>query len=117
MQPSVLIVDDDPAFRRLAARVLAASGLTIAGEAADVERAIEAANRLRPTGALVDVGLPDGNGFDLASALAALPWHPHVVLTSSDEDAGGGGGAAARFPFVPKEQLPNAPLRALLTGD
>jgi DNA-binding NarL/FixJ family response regulator len=119
MRSSVLIVDDDPAFRGLAGRMLAASGLSVAGEAGSVEQAIEAANRLKPDAVLVDIGLPDGSGMDLASTLAALPWRPRVVLTSSDENAAAdsGGSSAARFAFVPKEELPNAPLRWLLTED
>jgi DNA-binding NarL/FixJ family response regulator len=114
MDPSVLIVDDDPGFRSLAARMLTACGLTVAGEAADVEAAIEAANRLKPAAVLVDIGLPDGSGIDLAQALEALPWRPRVLLTSSDDGAAADDGAAP-FPFVAKEELPNAPLRWLLT--
>jgi DNA-binding NarL/FixJ family response regulator len=117
MRPSVLIVDDDPAFRGLAGRMLAASGLSVAGEAGSVRQALEAANRLKPDAVLVDVGLPDGSGMDLASTLAALPWAPRVLITSSDENAAtdGRGGSPARFAFVPKEELPNAPLQWLLT--
>jgi DNA-binding NarL/FixJ family response regulator len=113
---SVLVVDDDPAFRRLAVRVLAAFDLGVAGEAASVAAALAAAAALRPTGVLVDVGLPDGDGIALAGALTALPWRPSVVLTSSDTEAATDGdvdrsGASA---FVPKDQLPNAALDRLL---
>jgi DNA-binding NarL/FixJ family response regulator len=113
---SVLVVDDDPAFRRLARRLLATFGLALAGEADTAASAITAARALRPDAVLVDVGLPDADGVALARELAALPWHPRVVLTSSDAEAATAtevrrSGAAA---FVPKDQLPNAALRSLL---
>jgi DNA-binding NarL/FixJ family response regulator len=119
MESSVLIVDDDPSFRGLAARILAARGLSVAGEAGTVEQAIEAASRLKPQAALVDIGLPDGSGVDLAKALAALPWRPRVLLTSSDDTAAAecSGDSSEHFAFVPKADLPNAPLRWLLTRD
>jgi DNA-binding NarL/FixJ family response regulator len=113
---SVLVVDDDPAFRRLAQRVLASFGLGVVGEAATVATALVAAASLRPAAVLVDVGLPDGDGIALAGKLVALPWHPRVLLTSSDSAAATAhdvdrSGASA---FVPKDQLPNAALDQLL---
>jgi DNA-binding NarL/FixJ family response regulator len=78
------------------------------------------ANALRPDGALVDVGLPDRDGADLARELAALPWRPRVVLTSTDTDAAGfieARGEADALPFVPKQDLTSAPLRRLFTAD
>jgi two-component system nitrate/nitrite response regulator NarL len=81
MAPRVLIVDDDPAFRVLATRLLIAFGLALAGEADSVAAAVAAAGSLRPDAVLVDVGLPDGDGIALAGVLAALPWLPQVVLT------------------------------------
>jgi DNA-binding NarL/FixJ family response regulator len=115
MSGSVLVVDDDPAFRRLAQRMLAAFDLAVAGEADTVASAIAAAGSLRPDAVLVDVGLPDGDGIALARQLTALPWRPRVVLTSSDADAASlsdvrHSGAEA---FVPKDQLPNAALNRL----
>jgi CheY-like chemotaxis protein len=118
MSGCVLIVDDDAAFRRLANRLMAGAGLTVAGEAADAAAALAIAQATRPDGILVDVGLPDRDGVDVARELAALPWGPRVLLTSSDADAqpDGHGAAArvARLPFVPKQDLPNAGLATLL---
>jgi CheY-like chemotaxis protein len=119
MSRSVLVVDDDPAFRRLAHVLLAAFGLVVAGEAGTAAAAIAAAGALRPDAVLVDVGLPDRDGVALAGELAALPWHPRVVLTSSDAEAASQrevrhSGAQA---FVPKDQLPNAALHRLLGGE
>lgn len=120
MAAPVLIVDDDPGFRRLAERMIRAIGLTVVGQAEDVEAAVVAANELRPVAALVDVGLPDGDGIELAHQLASLPWRPRVVLISSDPDAASlarGRADAQALPFVAKEDLPTAPLRRLLTAE
>jgi DNA-binding NarL/FixJ family response regulator len=115
---SVLVVDDDPQFRELAGRLLAASGLTVVGEAGTVAAALEAAVQLRPSAVLVDVELPDGDGVTLARELAALPWRPRVVLTSIDGDITTAGEArlAGARAFVNKSELPNAPLAQLLGG-
>jgi two-component system nitrate/nitrite response regulator NarL len=115
MSGSVLIVDDDPRFRRLASRILAGAGLTVVGEASDARAAVIAANASKPDGILVDVGLPDRDGLELARELLALGWHPRVLLTSSDADAAElVDGRDGTVPFLPKEELPNAPLQALL---
>jgi DNA-binding NarL/FixJ family response regulator len=118
MAGSVLVVDDDPVFRVLARRILAASGLDVVAEAATVVEAMAVAREVRPDAVLVDVGLPDGDGIALARELSALPWRPRVVLTSTDPDAASldavhSAGARA---FVAKEALPNAPLVSLLAG-
>jgi CheY-like chemotaxis protein len=116
---SVLIVDDDPEFRKLAGRLLTAGGLTVIGEADSVAAALEAASRLEPSSVLVDVELPDGDGVALARELAALPWLPWVVLTSIDGDittADEARNAGARA-FVNKADLPGAPLAQLLGGE
>jgi len=113
---SVLVVDDDPEFRELAGRLLAAIGMTVVGEVGSVAAALEAAARLEPSAVLVDIELPDGDGITLARELAALPWHPRVVLTSIDgeittTDEARQAGARA---FVNKADLPSAPLAQLL---
>lgn len=113
------MVDDDAEFRQLARRLLAASGLTVVAEADGVSAALAAAERSRPTAALVDVELADGDGITLARELAALPWRPRVVLTSIDgditttEEAREAGARA----FVNKADLPNTPLARLLGGE
>jgi DNA-binding NarL/FixJ family response regulator len=119
MSASVLLVDDDPAFRQLARRMLTAAGLSVIGEADTVAAAMVAARELRPDSALVDVGLPDGDGITLAGELTALPFPPRIILTSTDVDAAGPddvlrSGAAG---FVPKADLPTVALRNLLAGE
>jgi DNA-binding NarL/FixJ family response regulator len=114
MPTTVLVIDDDPAFRALAVRMLAGMGLAVVGEAGTVEGATRAANTLRPQSVLVDVGLPDGDGVTLAS----LPWRPRVVLTSSDPDATTPANARSvgAASFIAKDDLPGSRLVALLTG-
>jgi DNA-binding NarL/FixJ family response regulator len=77
---TVLIVDDHDSFRRFAKRVLEAGGLTVIGEAADAKTAIRAAAELEPDVVLLDIKLPDGDGFTVAEQIAGA-----VVLTSSHE--------------------------------
>jgi DNA-binding NarL/FixJ family response regulator len=114
---SVLIVDDDAAFRGLALRILRASGFLVVGEAATKAAGMAAAMELRPDAMLVDVRLPDGSGIDLAQAFAQLAWLPRVLVTSSDIEAADEiTGAGLALPFVPKDQLPTAPLALLLAA-
>ena len=112
MRDSVLIVDDDPAFRRLATRMLEEAGLVVAGEAGDARAALAVAVAVRPGGILVDLGLPDRAGVDLARELLTMPGRPRILLTSADADASDAGDGVLRF--IAKEDLPSAPLRALL---
>jgi DNA-binding NarL/FixJ family response regulator len=113
---SVLVVDDDPQFRAIASRLLAASGLTVVGEADCVSAALSVADRLRPSAVLVDAELPDGDGIKLARELAALPWGPRIVLTSIDPDIATADNArcAEAVAFINKVDLANAPLAQLL---
>jgi DNA-binding NarL/FixJ family response regulator len=117
MSPSILIVDDDPIFLSLATRILAQAGLEVVATADDAAGAVSAASATKPDAALVDVGLPDREGVDLAYELAALPWRPRVVLTSTDSDAGYAIEAPdghPKLPFIPKDELANGQLPGLL---
>ena len=67
---SVLVVDDDASFRQLATRTLRSWGYVVVGEAGTVAQAVECADELRPVAAVVDIGLPDGDGFELAQRFA-----------------------------------------------
>ena len=78
---SVLIVDDHRPFRVNARQLLEAEGFTVVGEAADGREAIEAAQRLEPDVILLDVNLPDMDGFDVADRIAALDLRSAIVLT------------------------------------
>jgi DNA-binding NarL/FixJ family response regulator len=104
---SVLIVDDHPGFRASARRMLEASGFAVVGEAADGEAALAAAGELHPDLVLLDVQLPDLDGFEVAARLRDLDRAPAVILTSS-RDRADFGDAVAESPargFIAKADL------------
>ncbi len=112
----MLVVDDDADFRALAARILAAIGVQQILMAPTAEAALTEAAAHRPRAALVDVGLPDRNGADLARELHSLAWSPRVVVTSSDRDAVtivDSVFGVDRVPFLPKEDLTEGELARL----
>jgi DNA-binding NarL/FixJ family response regulator len=118
MAARVLIVDDDARFRALARALLEDSGYTIAGEAANGERAIATARRTHPDAALVDIDLPDTDGLTLARRLAHANHGLRILLTSTDPTlvtpaALAQSGALA---FVPKDELAVTDLAPWLTG-
>jgi DNA-binding NarL/FixJ family response regulator len=119
MTATLLLVDDDVIFRALAMDILRELGVESIVEADTAAAAVDRARDVRPNAALVDVGLPDRDGIDLARELAALPWGPAIVLTSADPDAGASiaAGEDGTPPFIPKDELPNAPLRQMLRLD
>jgi DNA-binding NarL/FixJ family response regulator len=113
---TILIVDDDPRFRTQARDVLAADGFVVIGEAVDGASGLEAAKALQPDFVLLDIGLPDIEGFEVARTLAVDGPPPWVVLTSSrDARAYGRRLANGHFlGFVPKERISGAAIRALV---
>src|SRR5947208_6107762 len=83
---TVLIVDDHPSFRASARRMLEADGYEVVGEAEDGGAALTAAERLRPDLVLLDVRLPDIDGFEVARRLLdANGRTPEIVLISSHD--------------------------------
>jgi CheY-like chemotaxis protein len=113
----ILIVDDHDGFRAFARLMLEAAGFTVA-EAATGAEATEAARTVRPRLVLLDIQLPDFDGFEVAKRLAAQPDSPVVVLTSTREASDYGGRIAASpvAGFLPKDQLSGAALQGFLTG-
>ncbi len=114
--PTVLIVDDHPSFRTTARALLEDEGFEVVGEAADGEAAIDAAERLRPDVVLLDVQLPDIDGFEVAARLRRNGGSPRVVLVSSRDGSDFGPlvercGAAG---FIPKAELSASALSALI---
>lgn len=116
MRPTVLIVDDHDGFRASARALLEAEGFAVVGDAADGAAAIAAAERLRPDVVLLDVQLPDMDGFAVAARLAAGPCPPRVVLISSRDAAAYGPSvnAAPVCGFLAKRELSGAALAALV---
>jgi DNA-binding NarL/FixJ family response regulator len=118
MATRVLIIDDHDAFRRAARRLLERDGFVVVGEARDGASGIAMALTHFPDMALVDVGLPDADGFEVAERLAALEHPPAVILTSSHDGADFGAlvaGSPARG-FIPKADLSARAIDALLAG-
>ena len=114
----ILIVDDSPRFRALAAELLAIRGFEVLDEAADGEQALAAVAGCCPDGILLDVNLPGQDGFAVAASLAAACAGARIVLTSADL---GQAPAAvmktcAAIAFVAKQELAAADLRALFSG-
>ena len=112
----VLIVDDHESFRSSARLLLEAEGYEVVGEAETGASGLTAAAELRPDVILLDVHLPDLDGFDVASRLATGGSAPRVVITSS-RDASDFGPLIQRsgaLGFVPKNELSGEALAALL---
>jgi DNA-binding NarL/FixJ family response regulator len=116
MAATVLIVDDHPGFRAAARRLLELEGYVVVGEAEDGMTALDAARKLRPEVILLDVQLPDINGFEVAKRLSGEDQMPAVVLTSSRE-ASDYGPCLDRTPacgFLPKAELSAAGIADIL---
>ena len=96
MVRTVLVVDDHAGFRELARTLLEDGGYAVVGEAGDGATALRAARTLHPDAVLLDVHLPDMDGFAVAAALAREEPAPRVVLTSADADEARRLAAAAR---------------------
>jgi CheY-like chemotaxis protein len=105
--PTVLLVDDDAPFRRLASELLAGLGYRVIAEAGDGAQALAECDRRRPDAVLLDVNLPDGDGFALARAITGAGGAPRVLLTSTDVTAGSAEAVAesGAVGFVPKGEL------------
>ena len=116
MRVTVLMVDDHDGFRARARAMLESSGFDVVGEATDGRTAVAAAERLRPELALVDIGLPDLDGFAVASALRAAGSVRRIVLISGREAADFGDRVAdsAADGFIPKADLSGDGLLALV---
>jgi two-component system response regulator EvgA len=112
---TILIVDDDARFRTQASVVLEADGFDVVGQAVDGASGLDAAQSLRPDFVLLDIGLPDMEGFEVAHALSIDGPPPLVVLTSSrDARAYGRRLVSDQFlGFIPKERISGAAIRAL----
>jgi DNA-binding NarL/FixJ family response regulator len=117
MARRVLIVDDHPSFRSSARALLAAEGFEVVGEAEDGSSALDAVERLDPEVVLLDVQLPDVDGFAVALELARRNGGRRKVILTSSRDASDFGPLVAQcgaLGFVPKAELSGAALRSVL---
>ena len=114
--PTILIVDDHAAFRLEARQLLEAEGFDVLGEAADGEAALLLATNQRPDVLLLDIGLPDIDGFAVADRLAAIDPPIRVILTSSRDASIYGTRIrdAASLGFLRKDELSGDAIRALM---
>ena len=114
MRPRLLIVDDHAGFRASARRLLEAEGFTVVGEADGARSALPAVVALSPDVVLVDIALPDGDGFDVCADIVR-EHNAAVVLTSSRTITGLQDRlllSRARG-FIPKSDLSGSAIRAL----
>src|SRR5690242_21877397 len=92
-----LLVDDNDAFLETARALLEREGLQVAGVASSIAGALRQARALRPDVILVDIGLGEESGFELARLLAADGQGGQRVRARSEERrVGEGRGRAGR---------------------
>ncbi|MCX5400763.1 response regulator transcription factor [Streptomyces sp. NBC_01335] len=114
---NIVVVDDDPGFRRIATTLLMSRGLRVVAVSADGASALATVRAHRPHGLLLDLHLPDMDGLTVARQLAEENDGPLVVLTSTDklrmsrEELV----RAGIVSFVTKDKLFDADLRGLFT--
>jgi DNA-binding NarL/FixJ family response regulator len=91
-------------------------GHVVVGHAGSVAEGLSLAAEVRPDVALVDIGLPDGDGFQLAEQLIGLPWPVRVVLISSDAESWNATAArrVGACGFLPKDELSSVELRQMI---
>ena len=118
MPRSVLVVDDDASFRQLAIGLVRSWGHDVVAEAGNVAEAVQRAGELQPDIMLVDISLPDGDGFAVLAQIRLLACQPRIVLISSDPDATTGTEArrAGALGFIPKSEMPDSGFRQMLDG-
>jgi DNA-binding NarL/FixJ family response regulator len=115
MPETVLIVDDHPGFRQAARAILEADGYAVVAEIATGGEALDAVARIRPGLVLLDIGLPDLDGIQVAGLLTSADRSLAVVLTSSRDESDyqphlSESGARG---FIPKADLSGAAVAAL----
>jgi len=112
-----VIVDDHPSFRAMARLALEADGFVVVGTAPDGASAVAEVLRLRPDVVLLDVGLPDMTGFEVASRLREAASPAAIVLASSRDksDFGSLVAESGARGLIEKSLLSGEAVRALVT--
>jgi len=114
---TVVIVDDHAGFRSSARALLEAEGFDVVGEAGDGASGLAAVGLLRPRVVLLDIQLPDIDGFEIAERLAGAGDPPAVVLVST-RGISAYRRRLARSPargFISKSELSGSALSALVS--
>ena len=116
MGTRALIVDDHATFRATARLLLESEGFDVVGEAESGELALEQAAVLAPDVILLDVQLPDIDGFEVARRVTGGDAAPAVIIVSSHDggDFGPLVNASGAVGFVTKADLSGERIRALL---
>ena len=115
MSKRVLIVDDEKNMRWVLGQALSAEGFDVS-EAVDGTTGLAAVRSLHPDFVLLDIGLPDIDGLEVARVLSIDGPPPWVVLTSSRE-AGSYGprlSGVRTLGFIPKEEVSGPAIRVLV---
>lgn len=84
----IVVADDHPLYREGVARTLSDDPvLTVVGQGADTDSAVELAARLKPDLVLLDLSMPGGGGIEALRRIRALEAPPRVaILTVSEDD-------------------------------
>jgi DNA-binding NarL/FixJ family response regulator len=119
MDMSTLIVDDHAGFRRSARVLLEMDGFRVVGEAADGAAAIKAFEALAPELVVLDVQLPDTDGFDVARTILRRNPRTRIAMVSSRDESDYGDSVvlSGAVGFVAKAELSGAALRAVLARE
>jgi DNA-binding NarL/FixJ family response regulator len=113
---TLVIVDDHAGFRSSARELLELDEFSVVGEAGDGAAALAAVARLEPEVVLLDIGLPDMSGFDVAEQIAIADRRATVVLISSrsPDQVSARVHRCGAAGFIAKDDLTGAALEALL---
>src|SRR4051794_31202062 len=116
MRRRILVIDDNTAFRRALGRVLETELFTVIAEAATGASGVELAREHEPDLVIVDVQLPDNDGFHVAEQLAALRLPMAVILTSGldSSDLGSLVAESSARGFISKAEISVGAIDALL---
>jgi DNA-binding NarL/FixJ family response regulator len=107
-----LIVDDSRRFLQAARGLLERQGVQVVGVATTGAEAVTRTSTLRPDVALVDIGLGDESGFDVATRLGQTP--VILISTADEDDLADLIAASPAIGFLPKAALSGAAIRRLL---
>jgi DNA-binding NarL/FixJ family response regulator len=115
-----LIVDDNQHFLEAARVLLEREGLAIAGVASTSAEALRQVETVRPNVVLVDLGLGDESGFDLARLLAERDPGDRAAIvlisTRSEEEVADLVAASPAAGFLSKSELSAGAIRRIVDG-